>query len=141
MLADKGHAAIELALAVGLLLIPGALVVLGFGPWAESAVFAEAAAAESARTAAIHLDVTDGNALVDEMATNYGLTPDEYRVGWCGATPEASGNGDCLFGRGDVVSVVVEVWVPLVNTPWGTIGGIWIGRSHNEVIDLYRSLG
>jgi hypothetical protein len=48
---DRGHAAVELGLAVGLLLLPVALVVLGFGPWSERRVFAEAASAEAARAA------------------------------------------------------------------------------------------
>ena len=141
MRAEAGFAAVELALAVALLLIPGALIVLGFSPWSERAVFAEAAAAEAARAAVIQLAVDEGNQVVDEMAANYGLDGDEVRLGWCGATPRKTFAGECAFVRGGAVWVQVEVWVPLVNTPWGSIGGIWINRSHAEAVDLYRSLG
>jgi hypothetical protein len=139
--ADRGHAGIELALGVGLLMLPAALVVLGFGPWSERAVLAEAVAAEASRAAVIQLAVAEGNAIASEMAANYGLAPDQIRLGWCGATPSVGGSGDCLFDRGGTVGVAVSVWVPLVNTPWGSMGGIWVERSHAEVVDLYRSLG
>ena len=138
---ESGHAAVELALAVGLLLIPAALVVLGFGPWSERTVLAEAAAAEAARTAVLELSVSTGTTVADQMAENYGLPPDSLRIGWCGATPTVDGAGACPFGRGTSVIAVVDVWVPLVVTPWGSIGGLWVTRSHTESIDLYRSLG
>lgn len=140
MRADSGHAAIELAMAIGLLLIPAALVVLGFGPWSERTVLAEAAAAEAARAAVIDLSVVSGAAVAGEMAGNYGLSPDSLRIGWCGATPTESGAGECSFDRGASVMAVVEVWVPLISTPWGSLGGLWVTRSHTESIDLYRSL-
>jgi hypothetical protein len=50
---DRGHAVVELALGVGVLLLPAAIVVLSFGPWAERRVDAEAVAAEAARTAVL----------------------------------------------------------------------------------------
>lgn len=140
MRADSGHAAIELAMAIGLLLVPAALVVLGFGPWSERTVLAEAAAAEAARAAVIDLSVVSGTAVAGEMAVNYGLSQDSLRIGWCGATPTESGAGDCAFGRGTSVVAVVEVWVPVVSTPWGSLGGLWVTRSHTESVDLYRSL-
>ena len=43
-------------------------------------------------------------------------------------------------GRGSVVTAEVQVWVPLVATPWGEVGGLWVGASHSEPVDLYRSL-
>ena len=52
-MSDRGHAAVELALAVGLLLLPVALAVLAFGPWSERRVFAEAAAAEGDRKSVV----------------------------------------------------------------------------------------
>lgn len=139
-LADRGHAAIELAVGIGLLMIPTALVVLGFGPWSERAVLAEAVAAEASRGAVLALDVSVGNGIGAEMAANYGLASDNLRIGWCGSEPTAGGAGGCTFARGGDVDVAVEVWVPLVNTPWGAIGGLWVHRSHIEQVDLYRSL-
>ncbi len=138
---ESGHAAIELALGVGLLLIPAAIVVLGFGPWSERIVLAEAAAAEASRAAVLALDVGPGTGVVLEMADNYGLGAGDTRIGWCGAVPVAGGVGDCIFARGETVTAEVQVWVPFVPTPWGSIGGVWISRAHSENVDLYRSLG
>lgn len=137
---DQGHAAVELALAVGLLMIPAALVVLGFGPWSERAVLAESMATESARAAVLELSVESGDVVASEMAANYGLTTNSYRIGWCGNDALQGSGGDCGFERGDAVSAEVAVWVPLVVTPWGEIGGLWISRTHVELVDLYRSL-
>ncbi len=139
---DRGHAAVELGLAVGLLLLPVAIAVLAFGPWSERRVFAEAAAAEAARAAVIDLDVSAGASVVHEMSSNHGLGPDLVRLGWCGETP-SSESGEvtsCSFQRGSSISARVEVWVPLVATPWGEVGGLWVGSAHSEPVDLYRSL-
>ena len=139
---ERGHAAVELGLAVGLLLLPVAIAVLSFGPWSERRVFAEAAAAEAARAAVIHLDVTVGSNVVSEMASNHGLGPDLVRLGWCGATPTGTSieSVACSFDRGARITANVEVWVPLVATPWGEVGGLWVGAEHSEPVDLYRSL-
>lgn len=138
---DRGHAAVELALGAGLMLLPAAIVVLAFGPWAEHRVTAEAIAAEAARIAVIELDVTAGNAGLGAHAAAAGIDPARIRVGWCGAPPTVAFSGDCAFTRGSVVSVTVDLWSPLVPTPWGRIGGIWVSATHTEAIDLYRSLG
>ena len=141
-MSDRGHAAVELGLAVGALLLPVALAVLAFGPWSERRVFAEAAAAEAVRAAVIQLDTSAGSQVVLDMAVNHGLGPDLVRLTWCGA----GGSGpdgvpdNCSFERGSVVTAEVEVWVPLVATPWGEVGGLWVGTTHSELVDLYRSL-
>jgi hypothetical protein len=140
---DRGHAAVELGLAVGLLLLPVALAVLAFGPWSERRVFAEAAAAEAARAAVIELSTAPGSIVVADMAANHGLGEGLVRLGWCGASPTdvADDSASCSFERGTEVTAEVEVWVPLVATPWGEVGGLWVGAAHSEPIDLYRSLG
>ncbi|MGF1618693.1 MAG: hypothetical protein ACFCU2_12945 [Acidimicrobiia bacterium] len=141
MRAESGHAAVELALAVAVLMIPAAVAVLGFGPWSERSVLAGAAAAEAARAAVISLSTATGNQVAAEMSANYGLDQTEMRVGWCGAVPATGGTGTCPMTRGATLEVTVDVWVPLVSTPWGEIGGVWVTRSHAERIDLYRSIG
>ncbi len=140
---DSGHGAIEFALGVGLLLIPVAIVVLGFGPWSERRVVAEAAAAEGARTAVVALDVSVGARVVAEIAGNHGLEPVHVLLGWCGAPPGPTANavGGCPLARGTVVEAEVRIWTPVVETPWGAIGGVWVTGRHAEPIDLYRSLG
>lgn len=139
---DEGHAAVELALAAGALLLPVALVVFSFGPWLERRVIAEAAAAEAARAAVLELDQAVGATVALGIISGHGLTPDLVRLGWCGAEPSfvEAAAGACPFIRGAVVRAEVEVWAPLVTTPWGEVGGIWVGSSHSELIDLYRSL-
>jgi hypothetical protein len=140
---DRGHAAAEFGLAVGLLLLPVAVAVLAFGPWSERRVFAEAAAAEAARAAVIDLSTEPGAVVVADMAANHGLDPGLVRLGWCGGSP-AEGSGDasgCGFQRGSELTAEVLVWVPLFATPWGEVGGLWVGAVHSEPIDLYRSLG
>lgn len=138
---DRGHAAIELALAVGVLLLPVALAVTAFGPWSERRVAAEAIAAETARAAVLELSHEAGVTALAESSASLGLPSDQVHLGWCGATPAAVPAGGCAFERGAVVLATVEVWTPLVSTPWGAVGGLWVTAEHSEPIDLYRSLG
>ena len=139
---DRGHAAVEFALAVGVLLLPVALAVLSFGPWLEHRVVARAAAAEAARAAVVDLDHSSGMAMAMSVITGHGLDTDSARFGWCGSTPVPIGSaaGSCPLTRGSVAEVTIEVWVPLLTTPWGPVGGLWASASHSEPVDLYRSL-
>jgi hypothetical protein len=140
---DKGHAAVEFALAVGLLLLPVAIAVLSFGPWSERRVVAEAAAAEAARTAVVSLDLMRGSRVVAEIGGSHGLSPESIRLGWCGSelgAPESSNTG-CSFERGTEVVAEVQIWTPIFTTPWGPVGGLWVTAVHAEPVDLYRSLG
>lgn len=138
---DRGHAAVELALAVGALLLPAALAVLAFGPWSEKRVAAEALAAEAARAAVVDLSLSEGVAAMAKQAADLDLDPGTVRLGWCGADPGTQATGSCSLVRGSVVSASVEVWTAVIDTPWGPIGGIWVAADHAEPIDLYRSLG
>lgn len=138
---DRGHAAVELALAAGVLLLPVALAVLSFGPWSERRVTAEAIAAEAARAVVLELDHAAGAEVVSAATDAAGLDMGSVRIGWCGASPATITAGACPLTRGSAVSVIVEVWTPLVDTPWGPVGGLWVSASHSEPIDLYRSLG
>lgn len=139
---DRGHAAVELALAVGVMLLPVALVVSSFGPWSERRVLAESAAAEAVRVAVLELDHRRGAEVVLQTVIAHGLTEDLVRLGWCGSPPAplAAPTGSCALTRGSTVSAVVQVWVPLVETPWGEVGGLWIEASHAEPVDVFRSL-
>lgn len=128
-------------MAVGVLLLPVALVVTSFAPWSERRVAAEAIAAEAARAVVLDLDHASGELVVATTSDSLGLAPGLVRVGWCGASPSEEGAGACALTRGSVVAVTVEVWTPLVATPWGDVGGLWVSAEHSEPIDLYRSLG
>ncbi len=139
---DAGHAAVELALGVAVLLLPVALAVTAFGPWSERRVLAEAAAAEGARALAVDMVPSAAEALVVRIVAGHGLDSRDLKVGWCGASPAAPGSstGSCPLTRGSVVTLTVEVWAPLVMTPWGGVGGLWVDGDHAEPIDLYRSM-
>jgi hypothetical protein len=117
-----------------------ALVVMAFGPWSESRVAAEAMAAEAARAAVLGLSLSSGQTSVSEIASGLGVDRSDVRVGWCGAPPEPAGSGSCTLARGSAVSVTIELWTPLISTPWGPVGGLWVTAGHAEPIDLYRSL-
>lgn len=140
---DRGHAGIELALAVAVMLIPVAVVVTGFGPWSEARVLAESAAAESARAVALDLDHGSGVEVVNAIATNAGIESGLVRLGWCAEStgPLDSPAGACPLVRGGTIEARVEIWAPLIGTPWGDIGGLWVTADHSEPIDLYRSFG
>ena len=139
-MSERGHAAVELALAVAALLLPVAIVLLAFGPWSERRVTAEAIAAEAARSAAIELDLDAGMESIVAQIRGLGFE-DPVKVGWCGAEPSSPAQGVCPFTRGSVVSVTVSLWAPVVTTPWGDVGGVWVVGEHSEPIDLYRSMG
>lgn len=141
-MSDRGHAAVELALGIAVLMLPVVLVVTAFGPWSERRVLAEAAAAESTRAVVLELDHRAGAEVVVTMTSRHGLGTEHVRLGWCGAPPTSPGEAaaGCPLGRGEVVTSTVEVWVPLFMTPWGPVGGLWVSADHSEPIDLYRSL-
>lgn len=140
---DRGHAGVELAMAVAVLILPVALVVLGFGPWSETRVLAESTASEASRAVAIELDHSAGSVVVGAAIANAGIDPGLVRLGWCGSVTGVvnSPAGSCPLTRGSTVEATVQIWTPLFNTPWGSIGGLWVSASHAEPIDLYRSLG
>lgn len=142
-MSDGGHAAVELAMAVAVLLLPVALVVTGFGPWSERRVMAEAVAAEAAREVVLSLDHAAGVDVVSFATDARGLDDSEVRLGWCGTpvTVLAVAAAGCSLQRGTSVEAEVHLWTPLISTPWGPIGGLWVVGHHSEPIDLYRSLG
>lgn len=129
-------------MAVGVLLLPAALAVLSFGPWLERQVLARAASAEAARAAVVELDLSAGEQVVAGITGAHGLDPGLVRLGWCGSPPSGLGTpaGSCPLSRGSLVEATVELWVPMFETPWGSVGGLWTRASHDEPVDLYRSL-
>ena len=129
-------------MAVAVLMLPVALVVTSFGPWLDTRVWAESAAAETARAAAIDLDLGSGAAQLEQLITIRGVDADSVGLGWCGASPATEGAaGMCPLVRGSAVVAEVAAWTPLFVTPWGTVGGLWVRAIHSEPIDLYRSMG
>ena len=132
---ESGYVAAELAIGVGLLLFPVALLVLTLPSWSERQTTARAVAREVGRVVAIR-GVCDRARAVETaaaMAKNMGLAPAEFDV-----------DLDCGDGarlrRGSDLGIAVTVQVPAVDIPGiGSVGAwSWTAR-HREPVDQYRS--
>lgn len=132
---ERGSAPLELALGIGLLILPALLAVMSFAPWLEARAFVRAAAAEGARSAVVATDdpALAGAAIITEMATSRGYSGSEVSVTMCGGV-------GCTVERGGYVFAEVSVVIPLVSTPWGDVGGMTVSAAHAEPVDAYRSL-
>jgi hypothetical protein len=132
---DDGFVATELALGIGLLLVPVALVVLTIPSWSERQTTGRAIAREVGRAVAREgwCDTALANDLAGSMASNLALERSEVDVELdCGA-------GDELV-TGSELAVSVTVRMPAVHLPAvGTVGEwSWTARNHQPV-DRYGS--
>lgn len=129
---EDGAVPIELALGVGLLLIPTALLVLSLPGWVERQSMAGLAAEEAARALAVTGTATDARTtarrIVSEVAANHGLAPGEV----------SDVDVDGSFSRGGTVQVTVTVEIPLVRLGEEPLGFTW-DVTRAEQVDLYRS--
>ena len=132
---DRGAVAIELPLAVGLLLLPISMVVMLIPQWPERQTIARAAAKDAATVYANAADAVTGaelaQASVEQAAVNHGLTPGSMTVElggeWC---------------RACTVTATVTVDIPAIDVPLvGTVGSFTWAASSAARIDDYRSLG
>lgn len=132
---EGGYVAAELALGVGLLVFPVAMLVLTLPSWSERQSAARAIAREAARTVAV-AGVCDAGAarqVGETMAANLGL-----REGDVGVVL------DCPSGarlpRGGEVTARVTVRMPAVEIPGIVTVGAWDWTAvHVEPVDRYRS--
>ncbi len=134
-LRDRGTAAIEMPLAVGLLLLPIAIVVMVVPQWPERQTVASAAAKDAATVYANAADPESGAAsalaVVAQAAANHGLPAGALSLQldgpWC---------------RACTVTASVAADIPAVDVPFaGTVGSFtWTARSSAR-IDDYRSIG
>ncbi len=141
---QRGSAPIELVMAIGLILIPMALLSLSFGPYLQRMVLVRIAAAEAAR----ELVLSDGSeagvvALIAEISRNHGVQASDVAVGFCGgaARPvtERPGSGCGPPAKGRDLTVTVTVMIPALVTPYGEVGNLTARASHTEKVGLYRS--
>ena len=131
---DAGAAAIELPLAVGLLLLPISLIVMLVPQWPERQTVARSAAKEAATLYANAPSRADGaelaTASVTQAAANYGL-PDTAMTltlseDWC---------------RGCTVTASVTVDIPAIDVPFvGAVGAFTYTSSSSARIDDYRNM-
>lgn len=131
---ERGGAAVELGLALGLLLLPVGLLVAVLPAWPERQTVARAAATEAARTAVLadswEEGTAAGEAAVVQAAANQGLGPGDVAVTWSGA-----------LGRGADVTARVTVRMPAVRIPGLATLASWSwSASHTERVDDYRSI-
>lgn len=131
---DRGAAAVELPLAVGLLLLPISMVVMLVPQWPERQTVARAAAKDAATVYANAPDIESGvelaRASVEQAALNHGLAAGSLTVElggeWC---------------RSCTVTATVTVDIPAVDVPLaGTVGSFTWTASSSARIDDYRDL-
>lgn len=130
---ERGSVAVELPLALGLLLLPLALLVITVPAWPERQTVARAAAIEASRVAALagsfEEGIEEGNAAVERSARNQGLDPSDLSVSWEGS-----------FRRGGSVTANVTVRMPALVVPGLTTVDAWVWTaSHTERVDDFRS--
>jgi hypothetical protein len=131
---EGGYVAGELAIGIGLLVFPVALLVLTLPTWSERQTTARSIAREVARVVAV-AGVCDRGRAADtghDMARNLGLPPADVDV-----------QLDCAAGdrlpRGGSVRASVTVAVPAVAVPGiGSVGAWSWTANHSEPIDQYR---
>lgn len=129
---ERGFVVAEWLLAVGLLLIPAAVLGLSFPSWLERQSMARVAAQEASRAVAVAANTDAGveraNALVEEIARNHGVDPATVTVSFAGTTT-----------RGGTVTATVTVQMPAITLPGiGPVGSASWSTSHSELVDQYR---
>ncbi len=128
---DSGAIQIEFLFAVGVLLFPIVIFVLTIAPVVERRTVAGRAAAEAARAYAVAPTESEAlaaaAAIIDQIDANYGFDFTYSVVG--------------DFDRGGLVTATVTVSLPAIVFPGvGEAPGITYSATHQENIDLYRSL-
>jgi hypothetical protein len=132
---ESGFVATELALGVGLLVIPVALLVLTLPGWSERQVTARVISREVARRAARAgvCDAAAARALGASMAHNLGVPSDGFAV-------DLACSDGTQLPPGSDIEARVTVAIPAVQIPG--IGGFgawsWTAR-HREPVDRYAA--
>ena len=131
---DSGvSGALDMTLAVGLLMLPIVMLVASLPRWVETRSMAELAAQEAARTLALADDQTFGEAAGEaaarQIAANHGVEASTIAVRFSG-----------ILDWGQEVTASVTVPMPILDLP--LIGTFSIGdftANHTERVDDYRS--
>lgn len=132
-----GYVAAELAAALGLLLLPVAVVVVSLPVWSEVQAMGRVAAQQAARAAVMAPD-DDGaraaaTAAATTVVTNHGRSL-AAPVRLSGSLRPAAGGAQAL------VTATVTVELPVVGLPLlGDLTAVDWEVSHTQPVDLYRS--
>lgn len=131
------YAAVEMALVLGLLLLPTLAGIAQLPRWVDAKSTADLAAQEAARQVVLAETIDDGFAaavsVAEAVVRNRGLD--------VGALTAVTITGD--LERGATIQVTVTLQVPPVILPgFGPVGGtISLSRSAAERVDDYRQFG
>lgn len=125
--------ALEMALAVGLLLFPIVMLVALIPRWIETKSMAELAAQEAARVFVLADDASTGQAagtaIARQIADNHGVAGGSISVAYSG-----------VLDWGETVTAAVTVPMPILVIPGiGTFATSDLTISHSERVDDYRS--
>lgn len=140
-MSERGSAPLELALGLGLLLLPMAMTLLAFVPVLHRRSLAGELANQTAALLAIGRPVDEVLALLEEDASFAGIPSGEIGVGLC-VSAGAPGRvvGSCEVRPGTVVSVTVVVPGPSIPVPFGIVGAGPVSATNVRLVDRHRSL-
>ena len=132
---EKGAGAIDLVMVSAFLLIPTAMMLLGFPLMMEYRSMGDAAAREAARACATASDPNTGQsraeAVVRSILNGRGLSPEGTKL-----KIECSNE----WRPGEVVTAKVSFEVPAVSVVgFGSLGTVTIVQTYWEKIEHYRS--
>lgn len=146
---EAGYVAMELALGLGVLVLPMALLALSFPAWVHREALATAAAQEAARAVVLSASSEEGEAtarrLVAEIAANNGLGADGLVVCFVTHPGDRAAPPSCgavELRRDAAVTTHVQVRLPALSLPGlgVSLGEVVRTVSHTEHVDRYRGL-
>ena len=136
---EDGFAAAEWVVALGLIMLPMAMIVGSIAPWLARQTMGREITQEMARSLVLADDwdsgMTGANRLAHAIAENYGLNAEDWQLVSIRTEPVGIG-----LARGVDVVVEVRVRVPVLNIPGiGSVAEVWWHTRHVEHVDDLRS--
>ena len=131
---DRGvSGALDMTLAVGLIMLPIVMLVASIPRWVETRSMAELAAQEAARVVVLSDQLAAGQAageaMARQIATNHGIDGSSLSVSYAG-----------VLDWGQEISASVTVPMPLLSIPLiGEFAVTDYTAEHTERVDDYRS--
>ncbi len=135
---ERGSAAFELPLILGLILLPFGVLLLSVSTWVERQTAARDAAGEAARVVVIHGDdgVAEAEALVRQIEAGYGLPAGSMRLELADGIAQGGG-----LVPGEAVLARVTVEMPGAVLPlFGSFGEVTWTAEHVERFPDYGAI-
>lgn len=138
---DRGSVAIEMVLAIALLLVPIGSALAQVPAWVATSQAANAAAVEGARQIVLSATLSEGLARAETVAVatlaDYGLDPSDLVEIQVDLDPQGE------LQRGQQVTVTVRLrGSPIVVPAFGPVGNPFTAQgAASERVDDYRSFG